>query len=320
MYRKKLLVVKIDCFGYKSSDEFYAALLKTILTNTSSKLQQVAETVKENIKSFIPYINYSMGEADEIKISLELPKAKMDAAAILDLPQRIARKRKVRMVVCIDEFQQIAQWSDGQQVLENMRKTWQKHKEVSYCLYGSKRHLMAQLFTDKSQPFYNFGETIFLPKIERAEWIQFLLKTFRGSGIKVEKEVAARLTDLVECHSYFLQYLARICWNNAGKELTMKVLEQSYEEMLNDNVALFQNITRGFTQYQINYLRAIVAGETQLTSTRVLSEFNLGSPGNIQRMVTVMEDAEILDYSGESPVFCDPYFRPLFERYFKGSR
>ncbi|MGE0771931.1 MAG: ATP-binding protein [Cyclobacteriaceae bacterium] len=319
-YKRKVIAVKMDCFGFKSSGEFFAALLKTILTNTSSKLQQVAETVKENIRSFIPYINYSVGEADEIKITLELPKTKMDVAVILDLPQKIAAKRRLRIVVCIDEFQQIAQWPDGQQVLESMRKAWQKHKEVSYCLYGSKRHLMSQLFTDKSQPFFNFGETIFLPKIERGQWIQFLLRSFRSSGVKIDKEVAARLTDLVDCHSYFIQYLARICWNNAGKELTMKILDQSYEEMLNDNVALFQSITRGLTQYQVNYLRAVVAGETQLTSTRVLSEYNLGSPGNIQRIAAVMEDAEILDYSGEVPVFCDPYFRPLFERYFANSK
>jgi hypothetical protein len=29
-----------------------------------------------------------------------------------------------------------------------------------------------------------------------------------------------------------------------------------------------------------------------------------------------MEDAEIIDYFAGEPVFCDPYFEPLFRRYF----
>jgi hypothetical protein len=66
----------------------------------------------------------------------------------------------------------------------------------------------------------------------------------------------------------------------------------------------------------VNYLKAVCAGEKQLTSQRVLQTYHLGSHGNIKRVEKVMEDFEIVDYFGEKPVFCDPYFEPLFRKYF----
>lgn len=45
-------------------------------------------------------------------------------------------------------------------------------KSVSYCLFGSKKHLMNELFEKKSLPFYKFGDAIYLPKSGlRIGWI-----------------------------------------------------------------------------------------------------------------------------------------------------
>ena len=315
-YHGKLMTIKIDCFGLRSSDEFYAVILRSILQATSTRLQQVADTVKSHIKALIPYIKYGIGEGEEIKVSLELPHGKIDVGIILDLPQKIAAARKVRIVLCIDEFQKISEWSDGKTVMEKLRSHWQKHRDVSYCLYGSKRHLMTALFSDVSQPFYRFGETIFLQKIDPSAWIKFLLSHFRRTGRHIEEPIAAKLVKSVNAHSYFVQYLARICWNMSVDQISEATVDAAYRELLNDHLALFQNMTKGLTYYQTNYIKALVAGEEHFTSQRVLKEYDIGSPGNIKRIETTLADMEIVDYAGVKPEFCDPYFEPLFRKYF----
>ena len=319
-YSGKLIAIKLDCFGIRSSGEFYSILLKAILQSTSTKLQHVADTVKSFIKAYIPFVKYSIGDGEEIKISLDIPEGKVDAGAVLDLCQKVAVSRKIRIVVCIDEFQKIAEWSDGKNVLEKLRSHWQKHRDVSYCLYGSKRHLMASLFSDSSQPFYRFGETIFLQRIAASEWVRFIVYNCGRSGKRIEEPVAQRLVEIVNAHSYFVQYLARICWNSTTDKITGAVLDNAYREFLNDHLALFQNMTKGLTFYQTNYIKAVVAGEKQFTSQRVLKDYALGSQGNIKRIATALEDMEILDFSGDRPEFCDPYFEPLFRKYFIDNR
>ncbi|MDZ4714894.1 MAG: AAA family ATPase [Cytophagales bacterium] len=319
-YKGRVIAIKIDCFGIKSSEEFYVVFLKAVLLATSSKVQQVADSVKQFVRTWIPYIKYAVGEGEEIRISLDVPSSKVGVDEILDLAQKIAHQRKVRIVCCIDEFQKVSEWAGGASLLEKLRSHWQKHKEVSYCLYGSKRHLMASMFADSSQPFYRFGETLFLEKIGKDEWVRFLTSEFQRTGKSIEPAVAMDLVERVQSHSYFVQYLGRICWNNTPRKVTAQILQASYEEFMNDHVALFQQICKGMTLYQVNYLRAVVAGESQFTSQRVLTGYGIGSQGNVKRIMDTLQDSEVLDFATGGPVFCDPFFQPLFQKYFVENR
>jgi hypothetical protein len=202
-------------------------------------------------------------------------------------------------------------------VLEKLRSYWQNHNQVSYCLYGSKRHLMSTLICSFFAAVLSLWRDFVFSKIEVSEWTAFLTKEFDQTGKTISEETSGRLAVLVDSHSYFVQYLARICWNNSDRKVTDEILDNSFNELLNDHLSLFQNQTRSLTKYQVNYLKAVSAGETQLTSQRVLNQFDLGSPGNIKRNQDVFEDLEILDYATSTPKFCDPYFKPLFDRIFK---
>ncbi len=312
----KLMVIKIDCFGKRSADELYLSLLQSTLKSSSSKLQEISNTIKKLLAGITPYISFSTGVADEVKLSFSIPEGKMDADAILDLPQKLAVDKRIRTVVCIDEFQKISEWPESNIILEKLRSHWQKHTNVSYCLYGSQRHLMATMFTNSSQPFYRFGETIFLQKISREEWTSFIMERFAGSGKNITTPLAGLIADKAECHSYYVQYLARLCWNNTDKTVTQAVIDESFENLLNDQVNIFQRITERLTLYQVNYLKAFCQGETKFSSMKVLKDYNLGSSGNIKRIEKVMEDLEIIDYSEGKPFFTDPFFEPLFRKFF----
>lgn len=313
-HKGRHLKITLDCFGIRSSDQFYEAFLHAVLKASSTKMQQAADIIKKYVSAIVPYISYSTGAQDEVKISLNLAKKKIDTS-VLDLAQKIAEDRKVKFIICIDEFQKISEWEDGQQTLETLRSHWQMHKDVCYCLYGSKRHLMASLFSDSSQPFYRFGETIFLQKIGKEEWTKFVLDNFEKSGKKISETLSEQLVSYTQCHSYYVQYVSRLCWNNTTKTVTQEILDQSFLEFLNDHDSLFRKTTESLTRYQVNYLKAFIAGERKFTAQRVLQDYDLGSAGNIKRIEKALEDAEIMDYQGE-PRLCEPYFEPLFGKIF----
>ena len=44
--------------------------------------------------------------------------------------------------------------------------------------YGSKRHMMIEVFTHREKPFYQFEETLFLEKIAREKWPPFIMEKF----------------------------------------------------------------------------------------------------------------------------------------------
>ena len=69
------------------------------------------------------------------------------------------------IVVCIDEYQQIGQFTNSLKVQKKMRSIWQLQSNASYCLFGSKKHLLANLFQSKKMPFYQFGDILFIQPI-----------------------------------------------------------------------------------------------------------------------------------------------------------
>jgi hypothetical protein len=315
-YKGKIKVAKIDCFGLTSEEQFIEAYLKAILKASNTRLQDFTQTVKKFISGLIPYLSYSIGDNDEVKVSFQLKGNEIDLSAVLDLPQKIDKERGVRFVVCIDEFQKIYEWTNGKVLLEKLRSNWQRHPDVGYCLYGSKRHLMATLFADPSQPFYKFGETIFLSKIDRAEWVDFLIKQFRSSGKSISIEFAGAISDRACKHSYYVQYLARLCWSEADKAVKLEHVDSAWVNLLNDHLPVFRQIADNLTTYQVNYIKAFAAGEKHFSSQRVMKDYNLGSPGNIKRIENTLEDQEIINFFSEQPEFAEPYFEPLFKRYF----
>ena len=75
---------------------------------------------------------------------------------ILELPEKIAAAKGIHLIVCIDEFQQLALLPGYKSMEGKMRSAWQKQQQVSYCFYGSKRHMMMDIFNNSSNPFYRF--------------------------------------------------------------------------------------------------------------------------------------------------------------------
>ena len=72
---------------------------------------------------------------------------------------------------------------------------------------------------------------------------------------------------------------------------------------------LFVTITESLTNYQVNFLKAIIAGETATSSFRVLSEYRLGTSANITRSRKSLIEKDILDNKAGIISFQDPIYR-----------
>lgn len=162
--------------------------------------------------------------------------------------------------MCIDEFQQIAEFKDSKTFQKRLRTVWQLQKSVSYCLFGSKKHHMNELFEKKSLAFYKFGDAIYLSKIGTQDWIDYICERFRSTGKQISKELAEKICLQVENHSSYVQQLAWLGWIHTDKTATEQDFEAAYQDIIDQNTPLFEKQTESLTIYQMNFLRAIIDG------------------------------------------------------------
>lgn len=88
--------------------------------------------------------------------------------------------------------------------------------------------------------------------------------------------------------------------------------------MLDQQSILYQREVDSLTNFQLNYLKAVASGEKQLSAFEVVKKYRLGTPGNIRKMQTALENKEIIEVNGKSVEIGDPLFRLWIRKYFLG--
>ncbi|MEZ5197240.1 MAG: hypothetical protein R2764_12815 [Bacteroidales bacterium] len=156
----------------------------------------------------IPKFQVGIDPVNDFSVSFDWKELKKEGDEILNLPEKISLDKNIHIVVCIDEFQNIAHFEEPLAMQKKMRAVWQKHQITTYCLYGSKRHMLSELFENKSMPFYKFGETLFLGKIDGIHWEKYIIKQFNDTGKEIDKELARTISSRMENHPYFVQLYA----------------------------------------------------------------------------------------------------------------
>lgn len=278
----KLKVVYLDIFSCRSDKDFYDAFAAAVLKQTSSKLDEWLENAKLFLSRISPKISMGTDPMTDFSISLEMNPKSNDVDEILQLPEKIAQKKGFNIVVCIDEFQQIAEFKDSKTFQKRLRTVWQLQKSVSYCLFGSKKHLMNELFEKKSLPFYKFGDAIYLPKIGISDWVDYICSRFEATGKQIPRELAERICQIVDNHSSYVQQLAWLVWIHTDGTATEQDFEVAYQDIIDQNTPLFEKQTESLTTYQMNFLRAILDGvHSEFTTQEVLQKYQLGSSANV---------------------------------------
>lgn len=206
---KTIKVCFLDIFNVRNEAEFYEHFAKEVLKATASRWEEMAANAKNFLAQLLPKISFSPDSQAEISFGVSWETLQRSPDDILSLAENIAKSQNTNIVVCIDEFQAIGDFADSLAFQRKLRSHWQHHHNVAYCLYGSKRHMLLNIFSNVSMPFYKFGDIMFLQKIDNAVWGKFIKKRFEESDKKIGIKTAEYLATRVENHSYYVQQLAQ---------------------------------------------------------------------------------------------------------------
>ena len=311
----EIKVVYMDIYDCRSEYDFYNRFAETMMKSTGNQLEQVMENIKRFLVRVSPKLSFSPEPNSEFSVSLGITPKDYSPEEILDLPERIAKEQGIKIVVCIDEFQQIGEFADSLIVQKRLRGGWQHHQHVSDCFLGSQKHLMENIFQSRRMPFYQFGEMLHLKCIPTEYWVPFICSRFEKYGKKISEEYAARICHTVKNYSSYVQQLA---WNVMA-ETEIEVNEESFTEgfnaLLEQNSSLFIQQTEGLTTYQLNFIRLLCNGiHSGFNTQSVVELYSLGSKSNVDRIKKCLIDRELITIEKEGVFLADCVFELWFKR------
>lgn len=305
---RHLKVCTVDLFNVKTEEQFYTVFARSIIGGTASRWDEAIENAKKFFSRLVPKISIGADPMNEVSIEFDWEEIKKNPDEILDLPERIAEAKGLKVMVCIDEFQNIAEFDDPLFFQRKLRAHWQKHQKTSYCLYGSKRHMMLEVFTDPSMPFYKFGDLFFLNKIDTAHFVPFITERFSSTGKSISEDACKKIISLADNHPYYVQQLSQLSWLRTSEICTEEIVAKAHASLVEQLSLLFSNLVETLTFQQVCYLHAVIVGEKAITSSETMHKYHISSATAASRSLKTLIKKDILDSKAGAVSFQDPIF------------
>jgi hypothetical protein len=304
----------LNLFNVRDETSFYTALangLFNALCTTSDEWEAMVQQVCVRTQ---PKVIISDARQNEMCLLFDEALLMNNVDEILNLPELLTEVKNVRLVVCIEDFQDIEYFDSTPVFQKKLATVWKTHQKTCYLLCGSRKNTMEELFAAK-KPFHNFGEIIPLEPLDEKLTIDYIIKSYSKSGRVITKEFAEQICRVVCGYPYYVQQLSHLCWLNTRGFVNETVVSKSIEDMYDHNQRLFKMITDTLSPSQLNYLRAVVDGIDRFSSAESLAAYKLHSSANIARVREALEKKEVMAFGkNNKPTFVDPVFELWFRR------
>lgn len=217
---------------------------------------------------------------------------------LLELPGKIARERDVRVALVLDEFQAVVDLDPHLPAL--MRAIFQQQAEVAHVFLGSRRHLMARLFTDENEPMFRLAKPIPLGPLARDRFAQFIQDRFAATRTPIETAAVDRVLDLTGGHPNDTQELCAFLWaiGSTGKSfpIAADVVDEALERVLDAESARFLTIWERLPGPQ-RALYAAIATEPGLGIYKkdFRDRHGLGDPAHVRRSIERLLDLGLVE-------------------------
>lgn len=306
-------VAYVDLYQATSLAHFLDLFGRAVLEAVEGTVEKAVRVAGEFLRTIRPTMTVNaQGQAEwSIGFSQQQPDLVKLRDQILALPQTLAARKRSRLAIFIDEFQEIRAL-DGAALEKAMRASLQHQPRVGYVFAGSKESLMWEMVQSRRSPFFRMGPTLSLGPIPREEFKKYLSNKFRKSGMGVTPHQLDEILAASDEIPFNVQYLCHALWIVA--EGTGKVIPEgiprAVEYILTAEREYYAALWDQLSLHQRRTARALArGGGASPFTTAFLREHDLGPSASVARSLARLVKREVLKKSEEGYRFAEPFFK-----------
>jgi len=309
--KRGLLTAYVDLYWVTSSQEFFEFYLSSLLRGSKSITKRALSIVRD----FLPRLRpprLSFDQDGRVEFTLDISRGQPVEAGeeVFNLPEQIAKAQGKRFVVVLDEFQEILKL-DGEELERQIRAAIQHHSNVSYLFAGSKSHMLIDMVSDQTRPFYQMGTLMTLEKIPREEFRSFIESKFIKSGKSISPSALNRILKESDNVPHYVQLLSFNLWDHFQRVSSIEDahVEEALRIILRGQEPAYLTLWEGFTRHQRKTAKAVAALKGRLlTAKETIRHFNLESASNAAKSLKSLISKGVLRIEEGAYVFDDVFF------------
>ena len=308
-------VCRMSSAGIVDEADFCRILIQQTVFSLSSGVE---ESMRFLNRSF-PLSNPKIVVGNDGALRLEADFSRCSRAQLFrtfDVVASYAEDKGVKLCLAVEDIQQILQFKDPVEFYRHFSSSVRKSRNMFYCLFGSSVFKMNEFLKAASMSFKLHDSVITLQQLKAADFNARLSDIFAASGKYLDPDNSAYLAGLAGAHPYYVSLLARQSWLMTSVVCTHEIISQAFESLLDVMSLFFQKYLQTMTEQQICYLRAILSGETSVSSAAVLNRFGITSATSASRSKASLLACDFIQNSNGRIRVTDPLMEVWLKRRF----
>lgn len=305
----------IDIYATSSLRDFVNVFGKTILDELRPKGKAVWEGFLSVLRSLRSEITYDINNFPTW--SLGLGDIENPAITLDEIFEYLNNADKP-CVVAIDEFQQIVNYSDTSNMEATLRTYIQKCPNATFVFAGSKRHLMGEIFTSPSRPFYQSVMLMNLHSISVEKYVEFAQYQFKKNGKSIEEDAVKRVYERFDAITSCMQRVLNVLFlkTHLGQHCNIEMVDAAVEYILDLFSETYSDLLERIPEKQREVIIAIARENKakNITSKTFIKKHHLQTVSVITAAVRGLLDKDLVTADkGEYTVY-DPFFAMWIRR------
>jgi AAA+ ATPase superfamily predicted ATPase len=285
--------IYLDILPTENMSGFLNEFASAIIRNVPEK-KGTGRKIWDFIKSLRPSVSFDMlTGSPQVSFTLKDSEINYQIEAIFSFLE----KQDEKYVIAIDEFQQILKYPE-KNTDAWLRTLIQKLKNVTFIFAGSQQHLLNEMFTIPSRPFYNSASLLKIDKINHEKYKAYISKQFTLNGRYLEDSIIDSILNWADCHTYYVQLICNRLFLTRVNKIVEGTWKEEAEKLLKEQEPVFFNYRNMLTRPQWDILKAGALEGVLYEPTGIdfVMKYSLGNPSTVLRSLDALTRMELIYY------------------------
>lgn len=307
--KEKYYTFHIDIYATASLRDFVNVFGQTILNELKPKGRVVWEGFLNILRSIRSEITYDINNFPTWSIGLgniENPMVTLD-----EIFQYLGQADRP-CIIAIDEFQQITRYAEAHNIEAMLRTYIQRCNNATFIFSGSKRHLMGEIFTSPSRPFYQSVLVMDLKPISVEKYTEFAKMQFDRYGKSIEDEAVVAVYERFDAVTSCLQRILNVLFLKTlpGGKCTCDMVDDAINYILDMFSETYQDLLERIPEKQREVFIAIAKeGKAKaITGKTFIKKHHLQTSSVINAAVRGLLEKDFITVDKGVYTIYDPFF------------
>lgn len=298
----------VDIYATKNLSDFVSMLGKSVMDELRPKGKRAWEKFISVVSSLRSEISFDMNGVPTLSAGL---RAISNPYVTLDEIFTYLNQADKPCLVAIDEFQQITRYNDDT-VEATIRTYVQRCTNAHFIFSGSQRHIMNEMFTSPSRPFYQAVSIMNLQPLDLEVYTNFCVGKFEQAGKHLDPDVVSTLYQRFNAVTSYMHRILNVLYSKTseGETCTVPMVDDAIGFILRMSSDTYESLYYQMPEKQRMLFLAIAkeGRATMVTSGRFINKHRLNSASSVSSALKGLLEKDFITMDKNAYSVYDQFF------------